>query len=74
MELIKNKPLHSEITVMFSTQEEVGERGAKIGAFDIEPYPDISDRIKSLTLFSSPDAPFSIQSFSSNSTVMPTPP
>ncbi|MCI9409467.1 MAG: M42 family metallopeptidase [Oscillospiraceae bacterium] len=37
LELVKNKPLHSEITVMFSTQEEVGERGAKIGAFDIEP-------------------------------------
>ncbi len=37
LELVKDKTLHSEITVMFSAQEEVGERGAKIGAFDIEP-------------------------------------
>ncbi len=37
LELVSDKPLHSEITVMFSTQEEVGERGAKIGVFDIEP-------------------------------------
>lgn len=37
LELVKDKALHSEITVMFSTQEEVGERGAKIGVFDIEP-------------------------------------
>lgn len=37
MELVKEKTLHSEVTVMFSAQEEVGERGAKIGAFDIEP-------------------------------------
>lgn len=37
LELVKDKALHSEITVMFSAQEEVGERGAKIGAFDIEP-------------------------------------
>ncbi len=37
MELVKGKTLQNEITVMFSAQEEVGERGAKIGAFDIEP-------------------------------------
>ncbi len=37
VELVKEKTLHSEITVMFSAQEEVGERGAKIGAFDIDP-------------------------------------
>ncbi len=37
IELVKEKTLHSEVTVMFSTQEEVGERGAKIGAFDIDP-------------------------------------
>lgn len=37
LELVKDKTLHSGITVMFSAQEEVGERGAKIGAFDIEP-------------------------------------
>ncbi len=37
VELVKEKALHSEVTVMFSTQEEVGERGAKIGAFDIDP-------------------------------------
>ncbi len=37
IELVKGKALQSEITVMFSAQEEVGERGAKIGAFDIDP-------------------------------------
>ncbi|MCM1024601.1 MAG: M20/M25/M40 family metallo-hydrolase [Prevotella sp.] len=37
LELVKDKPLQSEVTVMFSAQEEVGERGAKIGAFDIDP-------------------------------------
>lgn len=37
VELVKGKTLHSGVTVMFSTQEEVGERGAKIGAFDIDP-------------------------------------
>ncbi len=37
VELVKGKALQNEITVMFSAQEEVGERGAKIGAFDIEP-------------------------------------
>lgn len=37
LELVKDKALQCELSVMFSTQEEVGERGAKIGAFDIEP-------------------------------------
>lgn len=37
LELVKDKALQCELTVIFSTQEEVGERGAKIGAFDIEP-------------------------------------
>lgn len=37
LELVKDKALQCGLTVMFSTQEEVGERGAKIGAFDIEP-------------------------------------
>lgn len=37
LELVKDKALQCELTVMLSTQEEVGERGAKIGAFDIEP-------------------------------------
>lgn len=37
LELVKDEALQCELTVMFSTQEEVGERGAKIGAFDIEP-------------------------------------
>ncbi len=37
LEIIKDKKLDYEITVMFSTQEEIGERGAKIGVFDIEP-------------------------------------
>lgn len=37
LEIIKDKKLNYELTVMFSTQEEIGERGAKIGVFDIEP-------------------------------------
>ncbi|MDE6763949.1 MAG: M20/M25/M40 family metallo-hydrolase [Oscillospiraceae bacterium] len=37
LELVNDKALQCELTVMFSTQEEVGERGAKIGAYDIEP-------------------------------------
>ncbi|MDE7301803.1 MAG: M20/M25/M40 family metallo-hydrolase [Oscillospiraceae bacterium] len=37
LELVKDKTLQCGLSVMFSTQEEVGERGAKIGAFDIEP-------------------------------------
>lgn len=34
---LKNQQLNCSYTVLFSTQEEVGERGAKIGVFDIAP-------------------------------------
>lgn len=37
LELVKNNDLKCEVTVLFSAQEEVGERGAKIAAFDIDP-------------------------------------
>ncbi len=37
MDIVKDKALQCEVTVLFSTQEEVGERGAKIAAFDIDP-------------------------------------
>ncbi|MBQ5317708.1 MAG: M20/M25/M40 family metallo-hydrolase [Oscillospiraceae bacterium] len=37
LEIIKDNKLDYELTVMFSTQEELGERGAKIGVFDIDP-------------------------------------
>lgn len=37
LEILKGKELDCEVTVMFSTQEEIGERGAKIGVFDIDP-------------------------------------
>ncbi len=37
LEIIKDKTLDFELSVMFSTQEELGERGAKIGVFDIDP-------------------------------------
>lgn len=37
LEILKGETLNCEVTVLFSTQEEVGERGAKIGAFDIDP-------------------------------------
>ena len=37
LEILKDNRLDYELTVMFSTQEEIGERGAKIGVFDIEP-------------------------------------
>ncbi|MBP1550576.1 MAG: M42 family peptidase, partial [Oscillospiraceae bacterium] len=37
LEIIKGNNLDYELTVMFSTQEELGERGAKIGVFDIDP-------------------------------------
>ncbi|MGN0599970.1 MAG: M42 family metallopeptidase [Oscillospiraceae bacterium] len=36
-EMLKNEPLNCSYTVMFSSQEEVGERGAKIGAYDVDP-------------------------------------
>ena len=37
LELLKDSDLAYNVTVIFSTQEEVGERGAKIGAFEIDP-------------------------------------
>lgn len=37
LEIVKDKKLDCEVTVMFSVQEEIGERGAKIGVFDIDP-------------------------------------
>lgn len=37
LELLKENPPDCEITVLFSAQEEVGERGAKIAAFEIDP-------------------------------------
>jgi len=37
LELLKDSDLAYNVTVLFSTQEEVGERGAKIGAFEIDP-------------------------------------
>lgn len=36
-ELLKNEKLNCSYTVMFSSQEEVGERGAKIGVYDVDP-------------------------------------
>ncbi len=35
--LLKDRPTAYNVTVIFSTQEELGERGAKIGAYDIAP-------------------------------------
>lgn len=37
LEIVKNDNLNCEVTVLFSAQEEVGERGAKIAAFEINP-------------------------------------
>lgn len=37
MNIVKDMTLQCEVTVLFSAQEEVGERGAKIAAFDIDP-------------------------------------
>ena len=37
IDIVKKEALQCGITVLFSTQEEVGERGAKIAAFDIDP-------------------------------------
>ena len=37
LELLRDSDLAYNVTVIFSTQEEVGERGAKIGAFEIDP-------------------------------------
>lgn len=37
LELLNGKKLRYNVAVLFSTQEELGERGAKIGAFEINP-------------------------------------
>ena len=37
LELLKDSTPAYNVTVIFSTQEEVGERGAKIGAFAVDP-------------------------------------
>lgn len=37
LELVKNDDLECEVAVLFSAQEEVGERGAKIAAYEIDP-------------------------------------
>lgn len=37
LELLRNQKTAYNVTVIFSTQEELGERGAKIGAFEINP-------------------------------------
>lgn len=37
LELLKNRQTAYNVTVIFSTQEELGERGAKIGAFTLNP-------------------------------------
>lgn len=37
LELLENRELAYNVTVIFSAQEELGERGAKIGAFSLAP-------------------------------------
>lgn len=37
LELLKNRETAYNVTVIFSAQEELGERGAKIGAFSLAP-------------------------------------
>ncbi|MDE5936229.1 MAG: M20/M25/M40 family metallo-hydrolase, partial [Ruminococcus sp.] len=37
LELLNNCKTEYNVTVIFSTQEELGERGAKIGAFEVNP-------------------------------------
>ena len=37
LELLKGKKLKYNVSVIFSAQEELGERGAKIGAFELDP-------------------------------------
>ncbi len=37
LELLKNRETSYNVTVIFSAQEELGERGAKIGAFSLAP-------------------------------------
>lgn len=57
LELLKDSPLKYNVTVIFSAQEELGERGAKIGAFELDPdiaiavdvsfaYAEGEDRLK----------------------------
>lgn len=57
LSLAKNSPLKYNVTVIFSAQEELGERGAKIGAFELDPdiaiavdvsfaYAEGEDRLK----------------------------
>jgi endoglucanase len=36
-ELLKDAKLNCSYTIMFSSQEEVGERGAKVGVYDVDP-------------------------------------
>lgn len=36
-ELLKNEKLNCSYTIMFSSQEEIGERGAKTGVYDVAP-------------------------------------
>ncbi len=37
LDLVKNKELNYNVAVLFSAQEETGERGAKVGAYTINP-------------------------------------
>lgn len=37
LELLKDEHLNCNVTVLFSSQEELGERGAKISAYEINP-------------------------------------
>ena len=37
LELLRDKELAYNVAVVFSSQEEVGERGAKTGAFEVDP-------------------------------------
>lgn len=37
VDILKNEKPSCSYTVLFSTQEEVGERGAKIGVYDVDP-------------------------------------
>lgn len=37
LELLKDKSTRYNVTVIFSVQEELGERGAKIGAYELNP-------------------------------------
>ncbi|MGI5959498.1 MAG: M42 family metallopeptidase [Massiliimalia sp.] len=54
LELLKEKELHCGVAVLFSAQEEVGEAGAKIAAFRLEP--DIAIGLD-VSFAKTPDAP-----------------